>query len=81
MAKKDTEKKGRDRIAFILYALYAFFLVMGVVFIVRIIQIQNFWEPDKETENEKVMLPDAGGPDPGLPSGLRAGDAGVGVSP
>ncbi len=55
MAKKDTEKKGRDKIAFILYALYAIFLVMGVVFIVRIIQIQNFWEPDKETE--KYFVP------------------------
>lgn len=55
MAKKDTEKKGRDRIAFILYALYALFLVMGVVFIGRIIQIQNVWEPDKETE--KYFVP------------------------
>lgn len=41
-------KKERDRIGLILYLLYVFFLGLSIVFVVRIIGIQWFWEVDSD---------------------------------
>jgi len=48
-------KKERDRIAMILYYLYAAFLILALVLIGRIIYIQCFWNIDKDIE--KYFLP------------------------
>ncbi len=43
-------RRQRDRIGMILYSLYGVCLVLGVVLAVRIVHIQNFWEPDKDLD-------------------------------
>ena len=45
---QNATKKERDRIAMILYYLYAFFLILALVLIGRIIYIQCFWKLDKD---------------------------------
>lgn len=44
---QNTTKKERDRIAMILYYLYALFLILAVFLVIRIVQIQTLWKPDQ----------------------------------
>jgi Cell division protein FtsI/penicillin-binding protein 2 len=50
-----TTQKERDRIGLILYGLYAASLILGIIFIGRVIYIQNFWKMDDEVS--KFFLP------------------------
>ena len=49
--RKDMEQEDRHRISKILWFLYCFFLIASVVLIVRIVDIQYFWNPDSKTES------------------------------
>jgi cell division protein FtsI (penicillin-binding protein 3) len=44
----NTQKKDRDRISVTLWWLYCLFLVLSVIFIIRICTIQFSWKPDQE---------------------------------
>ena len=64
---QNATKKERDRIAMILYYLYAFFLILALVLIGRIIYIQCFWKLDKDVakyfipkSTKSVIEPDRG---------------------
>ena len=45
---QNSTKKERDRIGMILYYLYAAFLILAAVMVVRIAWIQWGWKPSKE---------------------------------
>ena len=47
---QNSTKKERDRIGMILYYLYAAFLILSLVLVVRMCQIQWFWRLDKDVE-------------------------------
>ena len=64
---QNATKKERDRIAMILYYLYAFFLILALVLIGRIIYIQCLWKLDKDVakyfipkSTKSVIEPDRG---------------------
>ena len=46
--ENNTQKKDRDRISVTLWWLYCLFLVLSVIFIIRICSIQFSWKPDQE---------------------------------
>ena len=46
MQSQNTTRKERDRIALILYYLYAGFLILALALVVRLAHIQWFWKPD-----------------------------------
>ena len=48
MTRKQQEED-KHRISKILWFLYCSFLVLSVVLILRIVNIQYFWEPDPDT--------------------------------
>ncbi|MBQ6301193.1 MAG: transpeptidase family protein [Bacteroidales bacterium] len=52
---QNATKKERDRIAMILYYLYAFFLILALILVGRIIYIQCFWKLDKDVA--KYFIP------------------------
>ena len=50
MAKKnDIQNEDRHRISKILWFLYCIFLIASVILIVRVVQLQFFWDPDPQT--------------------------------
>ena len=52
---QNATRKERDRIAMILYYLYAFFLILALILVGRIIYIQYFWKLDKDVA--KYFIP------------------------
>ena len=66
MSRKQQEED-KHRISKILWYLYCTFLVLSIVLIVRIVDIQYFWEPDPETleyfqpkRTDKTIKPERG---------------------
>lgn len=49
-----TANKGNDRVSMILLAFYAIFLVLSLVIIGKIIYVQYFWEPPKQSLEEFI---------------------------
>ena len=47
--RNEARQEDKHRISKILWFLYCSFLILSAILIVRIINIQYFWEPDEQT--------------------------------
>ena len=70
MAEIQTQKKKRDSITVVLWALYLLFIAAGIVIIGRILYIKYFWTPDPAIVHQAM----AAAPDVKLDEVLYIGD-------